>query len=99
MSFTNRNKTGHASGIFYFCTNQQPPQRGGAVLKPVLVGLKWLWAFQLPRAFFKSSLANWSPILLHLENNKEDSQIDHELLCANKNGQAFLFQFIKKKLF
>ena len=27
------------------CTNQQPPQRGGAVLEPVWVGSKWLLAF------------------------------------------------------
>ena len=27
------------------CTNQQPPQRGGAVHNPVWVGLKWLLAF------------------------------------------------------
>ena len=27
------------------CTNQQPPQRGGAVLGPVWVGSKWLLAF------------------------------------------------------
>ena len=32
------------------CTNQQPPQRGGAVPDPVWVGSKWLLAFQLPRA-------------------------------------------------
>ena len=30
------------------CTNQQPPQRGGAVPDPVWVGSKWLLAF--PRA-------------------------------------------------
>ena len=28
-----------------FCTNQQPPQRGGVVLDPVWVGSKWLLAF------------------------------------------------------
>ena len=28
-----------------FCTNQQPPQRGGAVPDPVWVGSKWLLAF------------------------------------------------------
>ena len=27
------------------CTNQQPPQRGGAVADPVKVGTKWLLAF------------------------------------------------------
>ena len=27
------------------CTNQQPPQRGGAVPEPVLVGSKWLLDF------------------------------------------------------
>ena len=27
------------------CTNQQPPQRGGAVPSPVWVGSKWLLAF------------------------------------------------------
>ena len=29
----------------FFCTNQQPPQRGGAVPDPVWVGSKWLLAF------------------------------------------------------
>ena len=28
-----------------FCTNQQPPQRGGAVPNPVWVGSKWMLAF------------------------------------------------------
>ena len=32
------------------CTNQQPPQRGGAVPDPVWVGLKWLLAS--PRTIF-----------------------------------------------
>ena len=32
------------------CTNQQPPQRGGAVPGPVWVGSKWLLGSQLPRA-------------------------------------------------
>ena len=27
------------------CTNQQPPQRGGAVPDPIWVGSKWLLAF------------------------------------------------------
>ena len=30
---------------FEVCTNQQPPQRGGAVPGPVWVGSKWLLAF------------------------------------------------------
>ena len=29
----------------FICTNQQPPQRGGAVPDPVWVGSKWLLAF------------------------------------------------------
>ena len=44
MSSTNRNETRHASGMF-FCTNQQPLQRGSSVPNHVWVGLKWLLAF------------------------------------------------------
>ena len=42
------------------CTNQQPPQRGGAVPGPVWVGSKWLLAFprvpvtpSTPHSFFR----------------------------------------------
>ena len=42
------------------CTNQQPPQRGGAVPGPVWVGSKWLLAFPgvpvtpgTPHSFFR----------------------------------------------
>ena len=31
--------------VFFFCTNQQPPQRGGTVPDPVWVGSKWLLDF------------------------------------------------------
>ena len=31
--------------FLFYCTNQQPPQRGGAVPDPVWVGSKWLLAF------------------------------------------------------
>ena len=33
------------SRTFLGCTNQQPPQRGGAVTIPIWVGSKWLLAF------------------------------------------------------
>ena len=43
-----------------YCTNQQPPQRGGAVPGPVWVGSKWLLAFPrvpvtpgTPHSFFR----------------------------------------------
>ena len=32
-------------GLALLCTNQQPPQRGGAVPEPVWIGSKWLLAF------------------------------------------------------
>ena len=35
----------HQSFTNSYCTNQQPPQRGGAVPDPVWVGSKWLLAF------------------------------------------------------
>ena len=31
--------------MYFFCTNQQPPQHGGAVPGPIWVGSKWLLAF------------------------------------------------------
>ena len=33
------------SDLVFGCTNQQPPQRGGAVPDPFWVGSKWLLAF------------------------------------------------------
>ena len=48
------------------CTNQQPPQRGGAVPGPVWVGSKWLLAFPrvpvtpgTPHSFFRYA-APWT---------------------------------------
>ena len=45
---------------YVVCTNQQPPQRGGAVPGPVWVGSKWLLAFPrvpvtpgTPQSFFR----------------------------------------------
>ena len=35
----------HVTEASLLCTNQQPPQRFGAVLDPVWVGSKWLLAF------------------------------------------------------
>ena len=60
--------TAYPTGMFsfctnlhtFFCTNQQPPQRGGAVPGPVWVGSKWLLAFPrvpvtpgTPHSFFR----------------------------------------------
>ena len=52
--------------LILLCTNQQPPQRGGAVPSPVWVGSKWLLAFPrvpvipgTPQSFFRRA-APWT---------------------------------------
>ena len=46
VSFGNSSKMKQRrEAILFICTNQQPPQRGGAVPEPVLIGSKSLLAF------------------------------------------------------
>ena len=42
------------------CTNQQPPQRGGAVPGPIWVGSKWLLAFpRIPVLHHSTAASTW----------------------------------------
>ena len=57
------------------CTNQQPPQRGGAVPSPVWVGSKWLLAFpRVPVTPGTPPLCSFRCIYLSVKCN--------ELLCC-----------------
>ena len=68
-------------------TNQQPPQRGGAVPAPVWVGLKWLLAF--PRVPVTRAL----PIHFFAMLPPERSQKGSTQLLKNRS-LVFSFSFL-----
>ena len=71
-----------------YCTNQQPPQRGGAVPGPVWIGSKWLLAF--PRVSVTQGTPLYFFAMLPLNDRKRAA---HSIFKIGRLFSLFLFHF------